>query len=93
MADQEKDVQKFSYYHYDPSLGGELTFTVIFALITIGHLAWIVTKKTWYFIPFLIGCLCKSFSLSLSLDFLWHISQVPTHSHQWIPSERKNFWS
>lgn len=54
--------ERFRYYKYDPSLAGDVVFIVIFSLVTIGHIGWMVKKKTWYFIPFVIGCLCKSIS-------------------------------
>ncbi|KAM7208387.1 RTA1 like domain containing protein [Naviculisporaceae sp. PSN 640] len=75
MADQAK--QKFTYYHYDPSLGGEVAFIVVFALITIGHFIWIFRKKTWYFIPFVIGCLFEA------IGYAGRAIQATQEPHEW----------
>ncbi|KAK3315874.1 RTA1 like protein-domain-containing protein [Apodospora peruviana] len=58
MSDQAK--QKFKLYNYDPSLAGNVVFIVLFSLATIGHGVLMIRHKTWYFIPFLIGCLFES---------------------------------
>lgn len=49
------------YYKYDPSLPAAIIFTVCFGLSAIGHAFQIVKTRTWYFIPFFVGCLGKSF--------------------------------
>ncbi|KAK0710186.1 RTA1 like protein-domain-containing protein [Lasiosphaeria miniovina] len=51
---------KFKYYHYDPSKAANLSFVILFAIVSVGHLFLIVRKKTWYFIPFLVGCLFEA---------------------------------
>ncbi|EXF86594.1 hypothetical protein CFIO01_06856 [Colletotrichum fioriniae PJ7] len=47
------------YYKYNPSLPAAIVFTVCFGLSTIGHAFQIVKTRTWYFIPFFIGCLVE----------------------------------
>ena len=49
----------YKFYNYDPSLVAGAIFVVLFAISTIAHLGQLVMKKTWYFIPFVIGGLCK----------------------------------
>lgn len=58
MADD--DVRKaFVFYNYTPSLAAAILFSVLFFIVTIAHITRMVMKKTWYFIPFVLGCLCK----------------------------------
>jgi hypothetical protein len=47
------------YYSYEPSLAASTIFLVIYGLSTIHHLYKLVAFKTWYFIPFWLGVLCK----------------------------------
>jgi hypothetical protein len=56
-------MQKFKFYHYDPNVGANALFVVLFAVTSIGHAYFLARKRTWYFIPFVIGCLCKSGSV------------------------------
>lgn len=51
--------QEFTFYHYDPSLGAAAAFVIIFAFSTFVHLFQMFRNRTWYFISFVIGCLCK----------------------------------
>lgn len=50
---------EFKLYHYDPSFAAAVTFAVLFVAVSIRHIQLLFRKKTWCFIPFLIGCLCK----------------------------------
>jgi hypothetical protein len=54
------------YYHYDPSIAAAGIFTALFALSTIFHLLQLIRTRTWYFIPFAIGGICKSNKTSLT---------------------------
>jgi hypothetical protein len=56
--------EKFILYAYQPSMAGAAIFIVLFALSAIYHAFLLVTHRTWYFIPFVVGCLCKCSSLS-----------------------------
>jgi hypothetical protein len=49
-------------YKYDPSLPAAAVFAAAFGMSTILHAYQLVRWKTWYFIPFLVGGLCKFFS-------------------------------
>lgn len=66
MADEQGSEGNFRLYHYDPSTAANAVFVGLFALVTIAHAYILVRKKTWYFIPFLMGCICK-FGSSLLL--------------------------
>ncbi|KAH7146789.1 RTA1 like protein-domain-containing protein [Dactylonectria estremocensis] len=48
------------YYRYDPSLPAAVIFTVLFILSAAVHTFQLVKSKTWYFVPFLVGCLFEA---------------------------------
>jgi ABC-type transport system involved in cytochrome c biogenesis permease subunit len=50
---------KYIFYHYNPSIVAATIFVVLFALSACGHLFQLVKKRTWYFIPFVIGGICE----------------------------------
>ena len=50
---------KFVLYHYNPSLPAAVIFIVLFGVSACCHMFQLLRSKTWYFIPFLIGCTCK----------------------------------
>lgn len=52
--------QKYLLYHYNPSKIAAAIFIVLFAITTSIHIFQLVRKRTWYFIPFIIGGICKS---------------------------------
>ena len=54
----------FKLYHYDPSLAGNIIFAIFFAVASTGHAFLLYRHRTWYFIPFLVGCLGKKRYLS-----------------------------
>lgn len=62
MADDSgsKAPQEYVFYNYNPSMPAACIFVVIFGLSAILHTWQLARNRTWYFIPFLIGCLCKS---------------------------------
>jgi hypothetical protein len=49
----------FKLYRYDPNLAANIVFVVLFAVLSIGHVFLLLRKRTWYFIPFVVGCVCK----------------------------------
>ena len=53
---------KYILYHYYPSFAAAVIFIVLFSLTTFGHIFQLLKKRTWYFIPFVIGGLCKLYS-------------------------------
>jgi hypothetical protein len=46
-------------YRYVPSMVAAVMFVVVFALTTILHTFQLVKKRTWYFVPLVVGGLCK----------------------------------
>jgi hypothetical protein len=51
---------KYLLYHYHPSLAAAVIFIVLFAISSVGHIFQLFTRKTWYFIPFVIGGLFET---------------------------------
>jgi RTA1 like protein len=49
----------FVFYRYDPTLVGAIIFASLFGASTGLILYQMVRTKTWYFIPFFIGGICK----------------------------------
>lgn len=45
----------YQYYNYDPSFAAAAIFVILFAASTLLHIFQLVRKRTWYFIPFVIG--------------------------------------
>jgi hypothetical protein len=54
----------YKLYDYDPSKGAAVVFAIIFALTTFLHTFQMIRKRSWYFIPFVLGGLCKSGGIS-----------------------------
>ncbi|KAI1076610.1 RTA1-domain-containing protein [Whalleya microplaca] len=48
---------KFIFYQYNPSMVAAIIFIIIFAFSASYHSWQLARNRTWYFIPFLIGCL------------------------------------
>ncbi|PVH86716.1 hypothetical protein DL98DRAFT_582662 [Cadophora sp. DSE1049] len=46
---------EFKLYRYTPSRIAAAIFVVLFALTTAGHMFQLIKRKTWYFIPFVLG--------------------------------------
>ncbi|KAH7210049.1 RTA1 like protein-domain-containing protein [Fusarium oxysporum] len=51
----------FTFYNYEPSLPAAAIFVVIFTTTALIHMWQMFRHRTWYFIPFLIGCLFEAF--------------------------------
>ncbi|KUJ09185.1 RTA1-domain-containing protein [Mollisia scopiformis] len=47
--------EKYYLYHYNPSRPAAIVFIACFAITTLLHTFQLLKKRTWYFIPFLIG--------------------------------------
>ncbi|KAH6655873.1 RTA1 like protein-domain-containing protein [Truncatella angustata] len=50
----------YLYYHYNPSVAGAVIFAVLFTVASGRHLQQIIQSRSWFFIPFLIGCLVEA---------------------------------
>ncbi|KAJ5960820.1 uncharacterized protein N7479_007970, partial [Penicillium vulpinum] len=51
----------FKLYHYNPSASAAVTFAALFGLTAVAHMWQLGRNRTWYFIPFVIGCLFEAF--------------------------------
>lgn len=50
----------FALYHYTPSMGAAITFTLLFILTTSFHAFQMFRSRTWFLIPFVLGGICRS---------------------------------
>jgi hypothetical protein len=57
MAD---DNYVYTLYRYVPSIPAAAIMAAVFGLLAMGYLYRIVTHRTYFFVPFIIGLLCKS---------------------------------
>ncbi|KZF22975.1 RTA1-domain-containing protein [Xylona heveae TC161] len=46
----------FDFYPYNPNKPAAWTFVILFAIGTVVHLAYIFPFRSWFFIPFILGC-------------------------------------
>jgi hypothetical protein len=59
-GDSSSDASEgYVFYNYNPSMPAAVIFIVVFGLAAILHTWQLLRSRTWYFIPFLIGCLCR----------------------------------
>jgi hypothetical protein len=54
------ETAKYILYHYDPSFVAAVIFIILFVITTFLHVFQLAWKRTWYFIPFVIGGFCKT---------------------------------
>lgn len=47
------------YYPYNPSLPAAYGFMAAFAIATVVHIIYMFPLRTWYFINFILGGICK----------------------------------
>ncbi|OHF00855.1 hypothetical protein CORC01_03929 [Colletotrichum orchidophilum] len=47
----------FVFYHYEPSMVAATVFIIVFGVSGMLHIWQICRHRTWYFIPFAIGCI------------------------------------
>ncbi|KFA52288.1 hypothetical protein S40293_00621 [Stachybotrys chartarum IBT 40293] len=50
----------FQIYHYTPTVAGAVLFGVLFGVASIRHAQLLIRTRTWFFIPFLVGCLFEA---------------------------------
>ncbi|OAA55961.1 RTA-like protein [Niveomyces insectorum RCEF 264] len=61
MADDDNNAPKpFVFYHYAPSLAAAVLFCIFFSISTLFHTWRMTAQRTWYFVPFVIGCLFEA---------------------------------
>ncbi|KAI9925070.1 hypothetical protein MW887_006478 [Aspergillus wentii] len=51
----------YKLYNYDPSTGAAVLFAAIFGATTAFHIFQMFKRRTWYFIPFVIGGMFEAF--------------------------------
>ncbi|TVY78580.1 Protein RTA1 [Lachnellula suecica] len=51
---------KYILYHYEPSFGAAIAFVALFGVSAALHIFQLARKRTWYFIPFVIGGLFET---------------------------------
>lgn len=76
------DAVTFVFYRYDPSLVGAIIFASLFGGSTCLILYQMVRTKTWYFIPFFIGGICKcppSYISDSVVETLGYIGRAISH--------------
>ncbi|KAH6670137.1 putative RTA1 domain protein [Halenospora varia] len=65
------DSNAFVLYRYEPSLIAAIVFTALFAITTFLHVFQMCKKKTWYFIPLIVGgC----------FEWIGYIGRIISHS-------------
>lgn len=64
---RSQDDVAFAFYRYDPSMGGAILFTLLFIGTTFYHMFQLFRTRAWYFVPFVVGGICKC-DLALTLD-------------------------
>ncbi|TEA21375.1 Protein RTA1 [Colletotrichum sidae] len=63
MADNSttgEQSQGFTFYHYDPSMVAAVVFIGVFGISGLLHIWQLTRTRTWYFIPFVIGCIFEA---------------------------------
>ncbi|KAJ4263325.1 hypothetical protein NW762_006143 [Fusarium torreyae] len=51
---------EFKLYHYDPSFTIAIVFLALFSALTLCHLFQLIRYRTFYLLPFLIGCVFET---------------------------------
>jgi len=49
----------FDFYVYNPSRPAGWTFCILFAITAVVHLGYIIPYRSWFFVPFTLGCAGK----------------------------------
>jgi hypothetical protein len=59
MASFAKRATDFKDFRYDPSLAAAIIFIIVFTLTSTFHMYQMVSTRTWYLIPMVIGGFCQ----------------------------------
>lgn len=54
---QRRGIAPFDFYPYNPSEVAGWIFVALFAISTVIHFGLAIRYRSWFFIPFLMGCL------------------------------------
>ncbi|KAF1838893.1 RTA1-domain-containing protein [Decorospora gaudefroyi] len=68
------DPNAYVLYRYRPSQVAAIIFIVAFGLTTFAHIFQLIRKRTWYFIPLVVGGIC---------EFVGYIGRVMSHENMW----------
>lgn len=63
--------KSFVYYHYEPSLPAAIAAIALFGISSLLHLFQMVRSRTWFLIPFVLGCFCE-YSLTAYAGMGWN---------------------
>jgi hypothetical protein len=55
------------FFEYLPNKPAAISFVALFGIVTLAHLVFLFIYRAWFFIPFILGGICKS---AFNLDFL-----------------------
>ena len=95
MASSNSDSVDFEYFRYDPSLAAAIVFIVAFTFTSTFHVYQMISTRTWYLIPLVIGGSCQYRCIDLKIETdkgssqskLWGISGelYAQNKHRTIP--------
>lgn len=58
MSDSSQHID-FKLYRYTPSVAAAAIFIALFIITTVFHLWQLIKSRSWYFIAFVLGGICK----------------------------------
>lgn len=47
------------FFEYLPNKPAAISFVVLFGIVTLAHLVFLFILRAWFFIPFILGGICK----------------------------------
>lgn len=59
MLQYREAPKEHKLYHYDPSVVAAVLFALLFIISLLWHIFQLIRHRTWFFIPFVIGAICK----------------------------------
>lgn len=57
-ADTTSAISDFKYYYYEPAMSAAVIFTLLFGVSTTYHIVAMSRSRTWFMVPFIVGCCC-----------------------------------
>lgn len=58
----------FDLFPYNPSLGAGYAYLIMFGISAAVHLVLMVLYRSWYFIPFILGCIGEHYPKNKVVD-------------------------
>jgi hypothetical protein len=62
---EPRGVADFDLFPYVPSAGAGWTFVVLFGITAIAHFVLMIIYQSWFFIPFILGCIGRMTSYNV----------------------------